>query len=72
VLYSLASALATKSTPTTFSRIATYVNRMVDAGSAEFGVLCVRDCLRRDPSITHSSAFVKLATSELGKLISGK
>ncbi len=72
VLYSLASALATKSNPTTFGRIATYVNRMVEAGSAEFGVLCVRDCLRRDNSITQSSAFVKLATSELGKLISGK
>lgn len=72
VLYSLASALATKVTPTNFARIATYINRMVDAGSAEFGVLCVRDCLRRDSSLTQSSAFVKLATSELGKLISGK
>lgn len=72
VLYSLASALATKVTPANFARIATYVNRMVAEGSAEFGVLCVRDCLRRDNSLTQSSAFVKLATSELGRLISGK
>jgi hypothetical protein len=72
VLYSLVSALATKVTPTNFARIAAYVNRMVDAGSAEFGVLCVRDCIRRDNSLTQTSAFVKLATSELGRLISGK
>jgi hypothetical protein len=72
VLYSLAAALATKATPQNFARIASYVNKMVDAGSAEFGVLCVRDCLRRDNSLTQSSAFVKLATGELGRLISGK
>lgn len=72
VLYSLASALATKVTPANFGRIAEYVNRMVAAGSAEFGVLCVRDCLRRDGTLASTQAFVKLATSELGRLISGK
>ncbi len=72
VLYSLASALATKVTSTNFTHICTYINRMVADGSAEFGVLCVRDCLRRDPTLQTTTAFVKLATSEVGKLISGK
>ena len=72
VLYSLASALATKVTSTNFVHICTYINRMVADGSAEFGVLCVRDCLRRDPTLQTTTAFVKLATSEVGKLISGK
>jgi hypothetical protein len=72
VLYSLASALASKVTSTNFAHICTYINRMVSAGSAEFGVLCVRDCLRRDPTLQTTTAFVKLATSEVGKLISGK
>ena len=72
VLYSLASALATKATDTTFARICEFSDRMAKAGSAEFGVLCVRDCLRRDKKLAQTSAFVKLATSEIGKLISGK
>jgi hypothetical protein len=72
VLYSLASALATKATTTTFNRIAEYCQMLVNAGSAEFAVLCVRDCLRREKGLTHTAAFVKLATSELGKLVSGK
>jgi hypothetical protein len=72
VLYSLAAALATKVTATNFAHIAAYVDRMVDAGSAEFGVLTIRDCLRRDRSLAQTSTAVKLATSEIGKLISGR
>jgi hypothetical protein len=71
VLYSLAGALAMKANSTTFNAITSYVNRLVAADHAEFGVLCVRDCLRRDNSLRHSQAFVKMASGEIGKLISG-
>lgn len=72
VLYALASALAYRTTESNFDRVATYVQRMADEGHGEFAVLCVKDCLRREPKVTQTRAFVKLATSEIGKLISGR
>lgn len=72
VLYALASALAYRTTEANFERIAQYVHRMVDAGQGEFAVLCVKDCMRREPKVTQTRAFVKLATGDVGKLISDK
>ncbi len=71
VLYALAGALAHKTTDTNFSRVAQFVERMVAADKGEFAVLTVRDAINRHPTIVHTQAFVKLATGELGSLISG-
>src|SRR5258708_1919078 len=71
-LYALASALAARTLPTNFGRVARFVGRMVDDGHGEFGVLLVRDAMQRQPGIIQTTAFVKLATSDLGALISGK
>lgn len=71
VLYALAGALAHRTTVDNFGRVAAFVERMVDAGSGEFGVLTIRDAMQRQPGITETQAFVKLATGELGQLIGG-
>lgn len=70
-LYALSGALAHRATDQNFGRVARYTERMVQAGKAEFGVLLVRDALRRHPSVASTQAFVKLATGELGQLING-
>jgi hypothetical protein len=71
VLYALASALAHKSNPANFDRVAQFAQRLTDATHAEFAVLLVRDALQRDIKIAQTQAFVKLAVSELGQMISG-
>lgn len=71
-LYALSGALAHRTTPKNFDRIAKFVNKMVDKGKGEFGVLVVRDALQRDSKIAQTQAYVKLACGELGALISGK
>lgn len=71
-LYALSSALASRTTDGNFGRIARYVERMMADGRGEFGVLTVRDAMRRQPSVTQTTAFVKLVTGDLGQLISGR
>lgn len=72
VLYALSGALAHRTTDQNFGRVARFIDRMVGAGRGEFGVLLVRDAIRRHPSITATQAFVKLTIGELGTLISGR
>jgi len=71
-LYAIASALASKATKQNFARVAQFAQRMLDAGRGEFAVLLIRDSIQRHNDITGTQAFVKLATGELGELISGK
>jgi hypothetical protein len=70
-LYALAGALAHRTTEANFGRVARFADRMVQAGRGEFAVLTVRDAMNRTPKIVNTQAFVKLATGELGQLISG-
>jgi MoxR-like ATPase len=71
-LYALSGALAHRTNDQTFGRIAQYIDRMVRAGKGEFGALVLKDALQRCPTVTKTTAFVKLATSDLGQLISGR
>lgn len=57
--YAVASALAHCATDTNFDRICTYLGRM----PTEFSVLCVRDASLRQPSVQHTPAFTKWATT---------
>jgi|SRR6185295_6080090 len=69
-LYAVATALAHRSTPQNFTRVARYVERMVSAGYGEFGILTIRDAQRRHPEVTQTTAYVRLAVGELSTLIS--
>lgn len=71
VLYALAGAVAHKTNQQNFGRVAKFIQRLVNDGKGEFGVLLMRDAMQRDRSITQTQAFVKMAVGELGELISG-
>jgi hypothetical protein len=70
-LYAVTTGLATRVNVQTFGRIARYAQRIVDNGNGEFGALLLRDCIKRDPDVQQTPEFVRLVSSELGKLISG-
>lgn len=72
ILYALSGALAHRATAGNFARVAQFVDRLVKANHAEFGVLIARDATRRDAGITQTKAFVRLAVSDLGQLIDGQ
>lgn len=69
--YAIVTALATKATPTNFDRIAKYAQRLLDAGFGEFAALLARDSVRRNVGITTTAGFIRLASGDLGTLISG-
>lgn len=70
-LYAVSVGLAAKATEANFSRIAVYADRLVRAKRGEFAVLMLRDSVRRNPRVTNTPAFIKLASTEVGKLITG-
>jgi hypothetical protein len=69
VLYAVVTALAHRTTLENFAKVARYAERLLEAGHGEFAVLLTRDAVRRDPSLTNTPTFVRLATGELHELI---
>lgn len=70
-LYAVATALAMRATAQNFAKIARYIERLHQEGKSEFGALLIRDCIRRDESVTQTSAFGKLARGPMGDLMTG-
>lgn len=71
VLWAVSTGLASKVNPNNFGRIARYAERMEQAGHGEFSVLILRDCMRRDMEICNTPEFVRLTSSDIGRLIMG-
>jgi hypothetical protein len=71
-LYAIVGAVAHKTTAQNFGRVAQFAQRLIDAGRGEFSVLMIRDAMQRQPTIMQTTAFVRLATGDLGELISGR
>jgi hypothetical protein len=63
--YALCGALAHKTSKDNFSRVITYVQRL----PAEFGVLFVRDILKRDKDIANTKDFIRWASGPGGKIL---
>jgi len=72
VLFAICGALAAAANPQNFDRVVRYGERLVKASHAEFAVLLMKDSVRRTPALTDSQAFVKMATSPVGKLMRGE
>jgi hypothetical protein len=53
-LYAVVSGLVEKVAPKNFERILKYGNRL----PADFSILLVRDCIRKEPNIQHTKAFI--------------
>ena len=72
-LYAIAGALASRASPKTFPNILRYVERLREAGFAEFGVLIIRDSYRRDNAIGFTKAFMEMSSqSDYGKIMDGR
>jgi hypothetical protein len=69
--YAVAIALAGRATEQNFNRICTYAKRWAEAGFGEFAVLTVRSATDKNDKLIYSDAYVRLQTTEFGKLISG-
>lgn len=70
-LYAVVTALGIRSTLKNFPKVARYAERLWKAGHGEFAALLLRDCVRKDHAVMQTTAFVKLASDELGALIAG-
>lgn len=70
-LYAVTTGLAARANQSNFGRVVRYAQRLLDAAHGEFATLLVRDAIRRDPSLQHTSDFVRVVSGELGQLISG-
>jgi hypothetical protein len=70
-LYAVCTALASKATETNLSRIGTIANRLMDAGRGEFSALMLKDAIRRAPKLAATDAYVRIAVSPVGQLLSG-
>ena len=71
-LFAVCTALASKATPENLSRIGTYARRLLDASRGEFSALLMRDCIRRNPKLQHTDAFIRIASGPVGQLLSGQ
>jgi hypothetical protein len=58
VLYAITGALARKATKDNFDRVTTYTSRL----TPEFGVMCVKDAIKLQPTIKTSRSFIEWAT----------
>jgi len=68
VLYMLTSALAYYANEQNFSQVVRYAERLKEDGSAEMAARLIRDCQKRRPELTKTSAFVSAATGPLASL----
>lgn len=83
VLYAVSAGLASKATESNFGRVARIAERMNApipghkcspngcAGHGEFAVLMLRDALKRNGELCQTPEFIRLASTEVGKLILG-
>lgn len=70
-LYAVVTALGIRCTLKNFPKVARYAERLWKAQHGEFAALLLRDCVRKDHAVMQTTAFVKLASDELGALIAG-
>lgn len=68
-LYAIVTALGMRADMKTFPNIGRYAGRLTTAQHGEFAALLLRDCVRRDPGLMQTRAFVTLTTGPLGKLL---
>ena len=71
-LYAVCTALASKATEQNLSRVGIVATRLMDAGRGEFSALLMKDCIRRNPKLQYTDAFIRLASSPVGDLFLGK
>ena len=73
LLYAVTAAVAYRTTAKNFVQVACYAERLNKAKLQQFGVLLLKDAVRRnEQEIVQTMEFKRLATTPLGKLIRGE
>lgn len=71
-LYAVAVGLASKATENNFGRICRYGERLMQSMKGEWGVLLLRECIRRNKKVCNTSHYIKMSSSPLGRLFRGE
>ncbi len=72
-LYATVVGLAGRANANNFDRICTYALRLAtEAKFGEFGALLIRDSVRKDEDLIHTSAYIEIQCGPIGDLIAGK
>lgn len=71
-LYAVSVGLAQRSTEANFARVARYADKLSQSGKGEFAVLMIRDAVRRNKKLCSTPAYIKLASTDIGKLFTGE
>lgn len=71
-LCAVAVGLANKANPGNFGQIVKFAQRLQAAMKGEWGVLTIRDSIRRNERVTCTEAYIKMTSSPLGKLFKGE
>lgn len=70
--YAVSAGLANMANEQNFERVTKYAARLEQAKHGEFAVLMMRDAIRRHPKLQNSNAWIKLGSSQIGKLLIGR
>lgn len=69
--WAVSVGLASKATVKNFDRICTYAMKLDKKHHGEFATLLIRDSVRRNYQVTTTKAFIALASTPTGKLMTG-
>jgi len=68
-LYAVVSALVHKSTVSNFESVIRYCERLTAQGKDDFAVLTIRDAYLKNRKIANTTAFIKMSSTKIGKLV---
>lgn len=72
-LYAVVVGLAARANSNNFDRVCTYAKRLAtEANFGEFGALLIRDSVRKDEALIHTSAYIEVQCGPVGDLLAGK
>lgn len=72
VLYAIAVGLAQRSTEENFENVVRYAEKLRANGKGDFAVLTIRNATRRNKKLCSTAAYIKLASSDIGKQFLGE
>lgn len=71
-LYALSTALAMRVTKDSMSRYVTYIERLIQAGLAEFAAVSMQTAITRDQNLANTGAYINAMAGQLGQLMIGE
>ena len=70
-MYALVTALADRVRTASMGRYCRYIERLMNAGKAEFAAVSIKTALARDSALANTPAYIQVASGPLGQLLVG-